>query len=229
MSVRRVNQAAFWVPILGAIAWSYPHLVAWFQPWAPIGWKPAAHGAALMLDALILAALFARSSLPHEEKPAALDHALWAGVALSVYVNLRYGLDQRQLVPWARGLASGADLLIGSAIAPAMAMLGHRALDAVLRALPVAKPRKLAEARVLPGSKTVPGGDVQWSAPEPAPVPGNADVLPDRPQRRRTSPEEAVRRYLALAAEYGDDIAAIMKATGKSRKTVLRWQELAGS
>lgn len=229
MTLRRLNQLAFWLPILGAIAWSYPHLVAWFEPWAPTGWKPAAHGAAIMLDALILAALFARSSLPHEEKPAALDHALWAGVGLSVYVNLRYGLDQRQLVPWARGLASGADLLIGSAIAPAMAMLGHRALDSVLRALPAARPKRPAEPRILPGSRAVPGGDAQWAAGGLPPIQGDPELLTDRPARRRTSPTEAASRYRALAAEHGDDVAAIIRATGKSRKTVLRWQELAGS
>ncbi len=152
MTRRHALYVAFWVPILGAMSWSYPHLVAWFRPWAPAGWQVAAHGAALMLDALILAALLARSSVPHGEAPAAVDHALWAGVGLSIYVNLRYGLDQREFPGWVGQVASVADLLIGSAIAPALAMLGHRALDEVLHVLPVARgkaERKAATATAL--------------------------------------------------------------------------------
>lgn len=192
---------AFWVPILGAIAWSYPHLVAWFRPWAPAGWAWAAHGAALMLDAMILASLFARSCLPHNEAPPAVDHALWAGVGLSVYVNLRYGLDQRVLPEWAAWLAGVADLLIGSAIAPALAMLGHRALDAVLQALPVAKAR--AERKP-------------------------AQVAPPEPVKQEASSSLAS-KWRALVAEHGEGKtqAQLAQLAGVSRQAIGQWKRAA--
>lgn len=203
MTRRLALLAAFWVPILGAIAWSYPHLVAWFRPWAPAGWAWAAHGAALMLDALILASLFARSCLPHDEAPAAVDHALWVGVGLSVYVNLRYGLDQRALPPWVAWLTSGADLLIGSAIAPALAMLGHRALDAVLRALPVAKAR--AERK-----------PVQVVRPAPSQPAASAGLAS---------------KWRALVAEHGEGKtqAQLAQLAGVSRQAISQWKQAAMS
>lgn len=202
MSSRRpLLYLAFWVPILGAIAWSYPHLVAWFRPWAPAGWAWAAHGAALMLDAMILASLFARSCLPHSETPPAVDHAMWAGVGLSIYVNLRYGLDQRVLPGWAAWLAGVADLLIGSAIAPALAMLGHRALDVVLQALPVAKARperKPAQAATL----------------EPA---------------RQEAGSSLAGKWRALVAEHGEgkSQAQLAQLAGVSRQAIGQWKRAA--
>lgn len=201
MTRRAALLAAFWVPILGAIAWSYPHLVAWFHPWAPAGWAWAAHGAALMLDALILASLFARSCLPHGEAPPEVDHALWAGVGLSIYVNLRYGLDQRALAPWAAWLAGGADLLIGSAIAPALAMLGHRALDAVLQALPTTRAR--AERK-----------PVQVIRHEPI---------------RPVSSHGLAGKWQALVAEHGEGKtqAQLAALAGVSRQAVSQWKQAA--
>lgn len=203
MNRRAAILAAFWVPILGAIAWSYPHLVAWFRPWAPAGWAWAAHGAALMLDALILASLFARSCLPHGEAPAAVDHALWVGVGLSIYVNLRYGLDQRALPSWVAGLAGGADLLIGSAIAPALAMLGHRALDAVLQAMPVAKARTERKP-------------VQAARPEPI---------------QQTASNGLAAKWRALVAEHGEGKtqAQLAALAGVSRQAISQWKQAAGA
>lgn len=203
MTRRTAILAAFWVPILGAIAWSYPHLVAWFRPWAPAGWAWAAHGAALMLDAMILASLFARSCLPHNESPAAVDHALWVGVGLSIYVNLRYGLDQRVLPPWASWLAGGADLLIGSAIAPALAMLGHRALDAVLQALPVTRAR-------------VERKPAQGARPEPI---------------QQAASNGLAGKWRALVAEHGEGKtqAQLAQLAGVSRQAVSQWKRAAGA
>jgi hypothetical protein len=207
MNRRHAILAAFWVPILGAIAWSYPHLVAWFRPWAPAGWAWAAHGAALMLDALILASLFARSCLPHDEAPAAVDHALWVGVGLSIYVNLRYGLDQRALPPWVAGLAGAADLLIGSAIAPALAMLGHRALDAVLRALPTTRARTERK----PVQATPP-------APVAARTPAGASA-------------GLAAKWWALVAEHGEGKtqAQLAALAGVSRQAIGQWKQAAGA
>lgn len=214
MTRRHALFVAFWVPILGAMSWSYPHLVAWFRPWAPAGWQVAAHGAALMLDALILAALLARSSVPHGQAPAAVDHALWAGVGLSVYVNLRYGLDQRALPGWVGQVASMADLLIGSAIAPALAMLGHRALDEVLHVLPVARGK--AERKL-----TTQAAPVVERKPEP--------VAMKAPQASPASHPLAA-KWRALVAEHGEGktLAQLAEAAGVSRQAVGQWRRAAG-
>jgi len=126
---------AFWVPILGAVAFSYPHLVAWFRDWAPPGWEWSAYGAALMLDALMLAVFYAQGCLGHGTRVSALDRALWASVGLSFYVNLRYGLDVSPGPALPPAILRAVDLAIGAGAAPLLAWLGHEALDAVARAM----------------------------------------------------------------------------------------------
>lgn len=213
MTRRHALYVAFWVPILGAMSWSYPHLVAWFRPWAPAGWQVAAHGAALMLDALILAALLARSSVPHGQAPAAVDHALWAGVGLSVYVNLRYGLDQREFPGWVGQVASMADLVIGSAIAPALAMLGHRALDEVLHVLPVARGKAERRERK---SEAAESGKQE---PVAAPADGKA-----------AASSALAAKWQTLVAEHGEGktLTQLAELAGVSRQAVGQWRRAAG-
>jgi len=222
---RTAINVAFWVPILGAVAFSYPHLVAWFRDWAPPGWEWSAYGAALMIDALMLAVFYAQGCLGHGTRVSALDRALWASVGLSFYVNLRYGLDVSPGPALPPAILRAVDLAIGAGAAPLLAWLEHEALDAVARAMDgrgtATRPRAPRSAPVSAVPVLVPA-----SAPLVLPPASQAQGAP-APSGGRLAPHEAVALYRALRERHGSDTEAIARDAGRDRKTVERWARMA--
>lgn len=216
---------AFWVPILGAIAFSYPHLVAWFRAWAPSGWEWSAYGAALMLDALMVAVFYAQGCLGHGARVPALDRALWASVGLSFYVNLRYGLMVSPAPGLSPSLLRVMDLAIGAGAAPLLAWLGHEALDAVARAMDGRAPTARTRA---PRTAPVPAVPVLAPVSGPLALPRASQAQGATvPPGGRLAPHEAIALYRTLRERHGADTEAIARDAKRDRKTVERWARMA--
>ena len=122
---------AFGLPIAGALAGSYLHLAAWLRPWMPPGWQALSWVAALALDGLILAPIMARQIVGSDVPGAALRLAQGVGIGASVYVNARWG--HATMAPATRW--DLADIGVGAAILPILALIGEHAMRAGLAAL----------------------------------------------------------------------------------------------
>lgn len=128
---------AFGLPIAGALAASYLHLAAWLQPWMPPGWERLSWVAALALDGLILAPIVARQIVGADVSGMALRLAQGTGIGASVYVNARWGWQTMPPVTrW-----DMADVAVGAAILPLLALIGEHAMRATLAAMQAQKPQ----------------------------------------------------------------------------------------
>lgn len=205
---------AFGLPIAGALAGSYLHLAAWLAPWMPPGFQRLAWLAALALDGLILAPMMARQIVGADVPGMALRLAQGVGIGASVYVNARWGAaTMAPATAW-----EWADVAVGAAILPVLALIGEHAMRATLAALqaregaPVAQPAPVRRAITAP----LPAPALDRRAPS-APRPIQA---PRQAPRHRPS-------WAELVARYGDSPRAIAEGTGTPLRTVQRWRQQA--
>ena len=226
----------FGLPIAGALAGSYLHLAAWLRPWMPPGWERLSWVAALALDGLILAPIMARQIVGADVSGAALRLAQGAGIGASVYVNARWGYAT--MAPDSKWEL--ADVAVGAAILPLLALIGEHAMRSTL----VALQRSRGGTRSVPLSRSLLLANIARArearrsmAPTPWPVPGRraADAaaaterkacVPSTPRRsggtRANRPE-----WRELVARHGDNPRAIANATGTPLRTVQRWRQQA--
>lgn len=199
---------AFGLPIAGALAGSYLHLAAWLAPWMPPGFERLAWLAALALDGLILAPIVARQIVGVDVPGASLRLAQGVGIGASVYVNARWGADtMAPATAW-----QWADVAVGAAILPVLALIGEHAMRATLAALQAQEGRQAAPVRrAIVAASPAPAK----AAPAPAPAPVRA-----RPRQ--------VPAWQDLVARYGDSPRAISEATGTPLRTVQRWRQQQG-
>lgn len=189
--------AAFGLPIVGALAGSYLHLAAWLRPWMPPGWQSLAWVAALALDGLILAPIMARQIVGCDVPGAALRLAQGVGIAASVYVNARWG--HATMAPVTRWEL--ADVAVGAAILPVLALIGEHAMRAALAGL------QARQAPVLPATATATRRRPATPAPAPAtvrpaivaaPAPGALPSAAELAAREGVSLRTAHRRRAAM-------------------------------
>lgn len=237
MSTRRpLLYLFFGLPIAGALAGSYLHLAAWLAPWMPPGYGRLAWLAALALDGLILAPMMARQIVGADVPGMALRLAQGVGIGASVYVNARWGADtMAPVTAW-----QWADVAVGAAILPVLALIGEHAMRATLAALqaqeaqedaelaaweaeslarqtvPRALPNRHDRARATRQAASVAAPALEHPAPNaPSPI-----QEPRQAPRHRPSWQE-------LVARYGDSPRAIAEGTGTPLRTVQRWRQQA--
>lgn len=224
----------FGLPIAGALAGSYLHLAAWLRPWMPPGWERLSWVAGLALDGLILAPIMARQIVGADVTGAALRVAQWAGIGASVYVNARWGYAT--MAPANRWEL--ADVAVGAAILPLLALVGEHAMRATLVALqngarhakPVPLSRIALRAKIARAMEhSAPSATVPVPARQASPVVAPSAAASGRPPApprratRRTAPPD----WRELAALHGDNPRAIADATGTPLRTVQRWRQQA--
>lgn len=214
MTTRRpLLYLAFGLPIAGALAGSYLHLAAWLAPWMPPGFERLAWLAALALDGLILAPIVARQIVGVDVPGASLRLAQGVGIGASVYVNARWGAStMAPVTAW-----QWADVAVGAAILPVLALIGEHAMRATLAALQAQEGRQAAPVRrAIVAASPAPALDHRApSAPKPIQEPRQAP-------RHRPSWQE-------LVARHGDSPRAISEGTGTPLRTVQRWRQQQGA
>lgn len=170
---------AFGLPIAGALAASYLHLAAWLVPWMPPGWERLSWVAALALDGLILAPIVARQIVGADVTGASLRLAQGTGIMASVYVNARWGWQT--MSPATRW--DMADVAVGAAILPLLALIGEHAMRATLagvQAQEAGPAEVLSVARALPRSTVAPvAAATRQPKAAPVAVPVAAVSAPD--------------------------------------------------
>lgn len=215
MSSRRpLLYLAFGLPIAGALAGSYLHLAAWLVPWMPPGYERLAWLAALALDGLVLAPIVARQIVGADVTGAPLRLAQGVGIGASVYVNARWGAaTMAPVTAW-----QWADVAVGAAILPVLALIGEHAMRATLAALQAQEARQMAppapvrRAITAPSPAAVAPPALEQTAPSaPSPI---------QPPRHRPA-------WAELVARYGDSPRAIAEGTGTPLRTVQRWRQQA--
>lgn len=137
----------FGAAAFGALTASYLHLADWWRAWMPEGWEQLAFVAALVTEGVIVACGLSRALVMRkgDEGYESILRLELAAVALSIYVNARWGAANK---PGA-GLWWGLDVLAGSAAQPLFAVACLGAMGFVLRkigALAAAQLRR-AEAK----------------------------------------------------------------------------------
>lgn len=226
----------FGLPIAGALAGSYLHLAAWLRPWMPPGWERLAWVAALALDGLILAPIVARQIVGADVPGMALRLAQGAGIGASVYVNARWG--HATMAPVTRW--DLADVAMGAAILPVLALIGEHAMRATLAALQAREAQEDAEfaemlarqsaPRTLPTRHERAGAARQaMAAVAQEPAPAAPSPAPPVPQLSPV-PAPVLRgagAWPALVERHGDNPRAISEATGTPLRTVQRWRQQA--
>lgn len=224
MSTRRpLLYLFFGLPIAGALAGSYLHLAAWLAPWMPPGYGRLAWLAALALDGLILAPMMARQIVGADVPGMALRLAQGVGIGASVYVNARWGAStMAPVTAW-----QWADVAVGAAILPILALIGEHAMRATLAAQQ-AKEARAAGVVATPTRQAAPPRRAN-AAPLPAPaLEQDAPSAPTPIQEPRQEPRHRP-SWQELVARYGDSPRAIAEATGTPLRTVQRWRQQQGA
>ena len=193
--------ALFGLPIAGALAGSYLHLAAWLRPWMPPGWQALSWVAALALDGLILAPIMARQVVGADVPGLALRLAQATGILSSVYVNARWG--HATMAPVTRW--DLADVAVGAAILPVLALIGEHAMRAALAGL------QAREAAALPAPATATRRRPATPAPRPA-IAAPASVAGPAPDALPSAAELAERDGVSIRTAHRR--LAAMRMTG---------------
>ncbi len=247
MTPRHVGLYLFFgLPIAGALAGSYLHLVTWLRPWMPPGWERLSWVSAMSMDGLIFAPVIARQIVGANVPGLSLRFAQGIGIASSVYVNARWGWETMPTGTWWQR----ADILAGAAILPVLVLVAELAMRSSLGGLAGRSAGKLGTTSRSARSGTRPAAQGRSTSAAPdigtsdgrtqtdtgrtqsTGIPATAmDTAPQtestvRGQKRRTLAEGAD-IWRAFADRGITETADIAAAMGVDQKTVRRWRAAA--
>lgn len=146
----------FLAAALGALTPSYLHLADWWKEWMPEGWQHLAYLAALVAEGVIIACGITRATLvrPDDDGYDTVHRLEWGGVAMSIYVNARWGAAHAT----GEGVWWWTDILAGSVALPLFAYWVLEAYGVALRRLGpaprVAKQRQQTSTTAANGTTT---------------------------------------------------------------------------
>jgi len=135
--IHHTKQAAvailFLAAALGALTPSYLHLADWWQDWMPDGWQRLAYVSALVAEGVIIACGITRALIvrPDDDGYDTVRGLEWGGVAMSIYVNARWGAAHATGV----GIWWWTDVFAGSVTLPLFARWVLEAFGVALRRL----------------------------------------------------------------------------------------------
>lgn len=209
----------FGLAALGALTPSYLHLADWWRAWMPEDWQHLAYVAALVTEAVIVAcglsrALALRSSDDGYWRVVALEVA---AVALSIYVNARWGAAHAD----GDGVWRWLDIVAGAAALPLFAVASLEVMGIVLRVV-----RTPAERQVkVQAGVEEPVELAQWVAPVVRHVAPGASS-PER-QTQPASTTLADRWHQAVAQFGTTNASEIARQLGVSGSAVRNWRKAA--